>query len=265
MEQEIDRLIDIERYPLDDLESARGQELVDDARARLARGGMFDLEGFMRSKAVARCARELQPLLNAVSFTHRRSHNIYFRKTIDGLEPDHPALSEVETVNHTLAADQMRHSLITAIYEWAPLRDFLAAAMAKPALHLMDDDLARINVMAYRSGEALNWHFDRSEFTTTLLLQAPEQGGEFEYRRDLRSDGDPNYDGVARLLRGEDASVQQRRLAPGTLNVFKGRNTAHRVTPVEGERERIIAVFSYYERPGVVFSREERMGFYGRA
>ncbi|KAG1702812.1 50S ribosomal protein L21 [Nymphon striatum] len=28
--------------------------------------------------------------------------------------------------------------------------------------------------MAYKEGETLNWHFDRSEFTTTLLLQAPQ-------------------------------------------------------------------------------------------
>jgi hypothetical protein len=39
----------------------------------------------------------------------------------------------------------------------------------------------------------------------------------------------------------------------------------HRVTPVEGERERIIAVFSYYEKLGIVFSDAERRGFYGRA
>ena len=32
----------------------------------------------------------------------------------------------------------------------------------------------------------------------------------------------------------------------------------------KGERERIIAVFSYYEAPGVVFSETERLGFPGR-
>ncbi len=36
------------------------------------------------------------------------------------------------------------------------------------------------------------------------------------------------------------------------------------MTPVAGARERIIAVFSFYERPGVLFSDEERIGFYGR-
>jgi len=37
------------------------------------------------------------------------------------------------------------------------------------------------------------------------------------------------------------------------------------VTPVEGTLDRVIAVFSYYERPGVMFSEQERVGFYGRA
>lgn len=129
----------------------------------------------------------------------------------------------------------------------------------------MADPLARANVMAYREGEALNWHFDRSEFTTTLLLQAPEEGGDFEYRTDLRSDNDPNYQGVADLLEGRDVNVKVLRLKAGTLNVFRGKNTAHRVTPVKGRRDRMIAVFSYYEKPGVQFSAEERVGFYGRA
>ena len=136
--------------------------------------------------------------------------------------------------------------------------------MEKPRLYQMADPLARINVMAYRAGDALNWHFDRSEFTTTLVLQAPVSGGGFEYRSELRSDSDPNYEGVGRLLAGEDQDVRTLALAPGTLNVFKGKNTAHRVTPVRGEQARIVAVFSYYETPDVTFSDAERLGFYGR-
>ena len=90
-------------------------------------------------------------------------------------------------------------------------------------------------------------------------------GGEFEYRTDLRSDTDPNYDGVARLLLGADPKARKLDLSPGMLNVFRGRNTAHRVTATRGPRERIIAVLSYFEKPGVSFTAEERIGFYGRA
>jgi hypothetical protein len=42
------------------------------------------------------------------------------------------------------------------------------------------------------------------------------------------------------------------------------RTKTHRVTPVEGETDRIIAVFSFYDRPGVRFTSEEQQGFYGR-
>lgn len=213
-----------------------------------------------------RAVAELKPVLDNKAFVHKREHNIYFRKDVPGLAPDHPALKPVTTVNHTICADQMpADAVVLQIYEWPAMATFLAATMGKTELHTMADPLARVNVMAYREGEALNWHFDRSEFTTTLLLQAAEAGGAFEYRTDLRTDSDPNYDGVARLLAGEDPAVRIEPLAAGTLNVFRGKNTAHRVTPVRGRLERIVAVFSYYERPGVLFTAEERIGFYGRA
>ena len=98
-----------------------------------------------------------------------------------------------------------------------------------------------------------------------LLLQAPLGGGAFEYRTDLRTDADPNYAGVAALLEGRDPLLKVQPLEAGTLNVFRGKNTAHRVTTVEGAKERIIVVYSYFERPGVMFTEEERVGFYGRS
>lgn len=257
-------LIDLDRYPLNRPDTAEWQALVDQCRAELATDGMFNLPGFLRPDALAQAVDELTPKLATEAYTHARRHNIYFRKEVPGLAPDHPALAEVETINHTLCGDQMQNCVVTRLYEIPEFARFLAATMDKPMLYTMDDPLARVNTMAYRAGEALNWHFDRSEFTTTLLLQAPDEGGEFEYRTDLRSELDPNYDGVARLVKGLDPNVQKIRLFPGTLNVFRGKNTPHRVTPVKGGTDRIISVFSFYERPAVMFTPEEQVGFYGR-
>ena len=67
----------------------------------------------------------------------------------------------------------------------------------------------------------LNWHFDRSEFTTTLLLRAPDAGGEFQYRSGLRTPADPNLDGVARLLDGRNPEVRSLALADGTLIIIQ--------------------------------------------
>lgn len=258
-------ILDLDRYPLDQPGTPQWQALVDTCRADLAKDGMYNLAGFVKPEALKQAVDEIRPVMDTLSFTHKRRHNIYFKKDIPGLAADHPALALCETVNHTVCADQITQSVPLWIYEWSHFVTFLAATMGKDALYPARDDLARVNVMSYREGEALNWHFDRSEFTTTLLLQAPEEGGDFVYRTDLRRDDDPNYEGVARLLRGEDPEVKTLKLTAGTLNVFRGKNTAHKVSTVKGRRERMIAVFSYFDRPGVVFSREDQMGFYGRA
>ena len=257
-------LLDLDRYPLDRPDGDLGQELLSRCRNELERHGMFSLPELVRPEALRLCVDEIAPILERDAFTHARKHNIYFDDANAGVEPTHPALRRFRTVNHTICADQFPEGIITRIYEWQPLLGFLAATMDKSQLYPMADPLARINVMAYYEGEMLNWHFDRSEFTTTLLLQAPHSGGAFQYRSDLRSDLDPNYEGVGRLLAGDDPDVVSLALAPGTLNVFRGRNTAHRVSAVEGDLPRIVAVFSYYETPGVSFSEAERLGFYGR-
>jgi hypothetical protein len=185
-------------------------------------------------------------------------------KDVPGLADDHPALKRFQTSNNTLCSDQLQGSIVHKIYVWEPLQRFLADVMGKPSLYPMADPLAAFNVMRYEEGQALNWHFDRSEFTVTLLLQAPDEGGVFEYRNDLRTSDDPNYDGVAKLLEGQDPKMQQMTVVPGTLNVFRGVNTPHRVTPVKGSKARMIAVLTYYEEPGAMFTETEQRGFYGR-
>ncbi len=258
-------ILDLDRYPLDTPGTPAWNALVEKCRADLVENGMFNLEGFVRPEALVRTIAELRPVLDTLSFTHKRLHNIYFKKEIAGLGADHAALRLTQTINHTVCYDQIPNSVPAWIYEWPCFIVFLAATLQKETLFPMRDALARLNVMEYRDGEALNWHFDRSEFTTTILLQASEEGGDFVYRSDLRSDDNPNYDGVAKLLEGGDDQVKTLKLAAGTLNVFRGKNTAHKVSTVKGNRERIITVFSYFDRPGVKFTSEEQMGFYGRA
>ncbi|MCX7349418.1 MAG: 2OG-Fe(II) oxygenase [Alphaproteobacteria bacterium] len=258
-------ILDLDGYPLDRPGSPEWHKLVSRCRADLASGGMFNLVDLMKPAAIARAMDEIRPVMESLSFVHKRSHNVYFKKEVPGLAADHPALRLVDTMSHTVCGDQISQGVLAWIYEYPQFAVFLAACIEKETLYTMRDPLARLNVMSYREGEALNWHFDRSEFTTTLLLQKPEAGGEFEYRSNMRSDSDPNYDGIARLLEGKDKDLKVMSVNPGTLNVFKGKNTLHRVTPVKGQKDRYVAVFSYYERPGVVFSKEDQLGFYGRA
>lgn len=259
----LDKLIDLNRFPIHE----RGREretLIDHCREEMADEGMFNLHGFMRVEAIEATLAAAEPLWEEKSFTHQRRHNIYFKKEVPGLPPSHPALRMNNTTNHTLCGDLLQDTPVAKLYYDPTLAGFLAEVMQTGPLYPMDDQLAAFNVMAYGEGEALNWHFDRSQFTTTLLLQKPDVGGGFEYRNDLRTAEDPNYDGVAKLLAGEDPEVRLLEVEPGTLNVFKGVNTAHRVTPPRGKKRRIITVMTYYDYPDARFTPEEQLGFYGR-
>ena len=260
----IETLIDLDKYPLNQPDSIEWNTIVAQCRKDLVDKGMYELPGFLKSDALQAATNKILPRMANDSVEIRREHNIYFLDKVEGLADDHPALKKIMTINHTLCADQLVDTPLTDVYEWPNFRKFIAATMELPVLHLMDDELARVNVLSYRPGEALNWHFDRSEFTITMLLQRAAKDGIFQYRRELRTDTNPNYEGVGKMIAGNDPEVISVDVEPGALNVFRGHNTAHRVTTVSGDKERMVAVFSLYEKPGVRFSDSENMGFYRR-
>ena len=261
----MEKYLDLARFPLNELESSCGKRLLSRCQRELNEDGRFNLDQFLKCSAIELCLQEIEPKLRHSAFTHSRQHNIYFDDHVEGLDCSHPALKRMNTVNHTLCGDLLARSLLERIYEWEPLIEFLAKVLGMSQLFPMADPLARLNVMAYGEGEALNWHFDRAEFTVSLLLSAPRRGGLFQISSNLRSDAAPNYEAVGELLSGNHDSVHAVNLAPGTLNVFRGKNSAHRITQVEGALPRIIAVFSYCETSDFVFSKEDRILFYGRS
>ena len=50
----------------------------------------------------------------------------------------------------------------------------------------------------------------------------------------------------------------------GSLVLFRGRNSMHRVTAVKGSRTRIVVVLAYNTERGISLSESARMTFYGR-
>lgn len=264
VDQSLGAIVDLARYPLHTPESAEYGALIARCKASMAEIGSFNLDGFLRPEVLTTCVAELEGLMAGAAYRHSQTHNIYFSTDDPPLPQAHGARTRLTSSNYTLTCDQLAGTSLRRVYEWQAMPRFLGDIFDAKRLYPMRDPLARLNVMGYGAGEALNWHFDRAQFTVTLLLQSAESGGIFQYRRNLRTDADANYEGVARLLNGEDAHVSELQLAPGTLNVFAGRYAAHRITPVAGERMRLISVLSYMDAPDVVFSDEDRMRFYGR-
>jgi len=263
MTYKITEILDLDRYPLHAPESDAYKALIGDASAKWRDQGACRFEGLIRPEIAAKAAAELEPATRSIAFRHRNTHNVYFIDDADGLPDDIAALSR-QTASWTLTGDQMADTIIRQIYEWQPLCDFLRDVLGKPALYRMADPMAGLNVMTYDRGDQLDWHFDRAEFAVTVLLQAADSGGEFQYRKDLRSDADPNYDGIRQVLFGGDPAVKSVTGTPGTMSLFAGHGSMHRVAPVTGNRPRRMAVLSFMEEPGYLYSAEDRVRFYGR-
>ena len=255
----LDTVIDTDACPLDD------DGFIDALRRRLARDGVITIPGFLRPDAVSALVTEAESQAQNAHFTSS-THNVYLTPTDPALAGDHVFNRQITSSKGCITTDQVpAGSGLHLIYGAATFQNFIAAIVGVPALFEYADSLSSINVHYATDGQELGWHFDNSSFAVTLLLQAPEAGGEFQYVRDLRDAdaGKLNFEGVADVLDG-NGTVETLDMTPGTLVLFRGRNSMHRVTPTIGERTRILVVLAYNTEPGIALSEAARMTFYGR-
>jgi hypothetical protein len=113
-------------------------------------------------------------------------------------------------------------------------------------------------------GDELQWHFDQTDFVVSLALQDADEGGDFEVAPMIRAAGDERYDEVARVLAGDRAEVVTLPMTPGTLLVFAGRHSLHRVSPIGGTTPRLVGLFGYDTEPGTMRSELMKEVRYGR-
>lgn len=257
-------LVNLELYPIDALASDLGRRLARHCRDQLATSGVCLLPDFLEPAATALMASQTDEAVGK-SFSCDKMHNVYLEPDDDRFSPDHPRRLRQRTCLKSIAYDQIsaQHAL-RVLYEWDPLTDFLAAATSDTPMFRMADPLAALTVNVMEEGQNHGWHFDESETTITLMLQAPVQGGEFEYVPRLRGEDGEEYEAIAKLLAGDRRSVRTLVAPPGTLVMFEGHEALHRVSPVLGATTRYVAVLCYKSEPGVRNSPEVQRLFYGR-
>lgn len=234
-------------------------------KAVLDRDGALVLPNFLTGEAVGLVGREGEAKIGEAYFC-ASSHNVYLTPKDEALADDHPFNRQVVSSKGLIADDQIDGSSpLKQIYDDADFKAFVAQIVGEAAIHPYADPLSAVNLHFARAGEELGWHFDNSSFAVTLLIQKPEAGGTFEYVRDLRDAdaGDMNFDGVSKVLDGAtEPDILD--MEPGTLVLFRGRNSIHRVTPTQGATTRMLAVLAYNSQPGISLSPSAQQTFYGR-
>ena len=107
---------------------------------------------------------------------------------------------------------------------------------------------------------------DRNRFSNipTLLVNRPVGATVPDVGKDPRAE--PVFELLrADILAGRDRSqVATLPMHPGTLMLFQGRYSMHRVTPVSGEVPRLVLLLAYDTKPGTVSSERLQLSRYGR-
>jgi hypothetical protein len=255
----LENIVSLKNYPICD--SGFAQKCHD----QLAETGSLLLPEFIRPEAVEILKHE------AIEHSHlayycSQTHTAYLSAPDPEFEMNHPRNRQVVSNKGCITDDQIpEDSYLRTIYNHPDFRRFLCAVLGEEALYDYADSLSSVNVHYYQEGQQLGWHFDNSSFAVTLMIQRPDSGGEFEYIPTLRdcACGDMNFPGVGKALDGELDGIRLR-INAGTLALFRGRNSLHRVTPVEGQTNRIQVVLAYNTESGVALTEEARRTFYGR-
>ncbi len=259
MSQPLAAVIDLDRYPIDSTAfRAACKETLDEE-------GALVLRNFLEPAAIAAIRQEGEENSHLAYYTSNR-HNIYLSPSDPAFPADHPRNREIVSTKGCIASDQIpANSALRSLYDAPAFRDFLCAVLDEAALYDYADSLSSINLHYADAGQELGWHFDNSSFAITLMVQEPTAGGAFEYVKDVRDadSGEMNYALAEKIL---DGTIPAKTLAmdAGALVLFRGRNSMHRVTPVDGERTRMLAVLAYNSAPGVALSESARMTFFGR-
>ncbi|WP_109312361.1 hypothetical protein [Ruegeria sp. AU67] len=256
-------LVDLERYPIADLESAEGAAFLKACQDQMEEHGWCNLDGFIRPGALAALADESNALLpTADVLTIKR--NIYQGAIDPSLPKDDPRRKEYTHVATQLADDQLpNETLIQRLYQSPRLTDFVRRVQKKEVLHRCADEFQALNVVALHPGSWHAWHYDTTECTVTLLLQAAETGGDFAFLPNSRTDETEDREAVDRLLAGDMSHAQKFDRGAGTFTLFRGGYSLHGVTEVEGPTPRVTAIMTYDEQEGRVISDDINIRIYG--
>ena len=253
---EINQIIDLERYPIDRPEDSRYRRLLEQGQEMLRSQSLFTMPGFVRAERVVPMAKELLELRSqSVRYDRPRNAYDYGSENQDWPE-DHPRkqvhpCAYNQILNYQISND----SQLKDIYYWQPLTEFLRRLCGYDAFYRVECPYLALTSKIAGEGDTDGWHYDSNDVVFSLLLQAPDAGGQFEYSPNIRSENEENYAAVAELFADPDRHALRPAMAEGDFNIFRGDLSMHRVTAVEGQRNRVVALFCYDRNPGMRYQQ----------
>jgi hypothetical protein len=260
----VESALNLKEYPINQPGSEPYTKLVDHCRRQLMEDGACELPNFLSPKGLEHLIEESVSMAKGAYF-NAVVGNAYLSATDETVAPDHPKRMTEPTRLGVIAYDEYpADAVLRSIYEYNALMLFVGDVLQLPSIHRYADPMGGLNLSVMTDGDYLRWHFDQTDFVTSIAVQTSEKGGEFEYVPMIRTANDERYGEVKKVLLNDHPGVKKIANRPGTLLLFKGRYSIHRVSEIKGPKPRLMALLAYDEKPGINSTDHLRMMRYGR-
>ena len=260
----IGEILDLERYPLADLESDRGRRLLD----RCRRASCVPKEPANSIASYSRC-RPRRGRQGTCTEGNGVSHRGCPQRLLRGYPSRRRAEDDLRavTVRSAKRALSWKHvdaaSPLRTLYEWDGLVSFLREVLELPSLYRDADPVGACSVMFYDERRRTRMALRQQRVRRHADAPGVRVRRRYEYVPAIRSAEDENADAVRAVLAGNRELVRSFDIEPGTLTLFRGRYSLHRVTPVVGAIARLNAVLAYASVPDHQLEPLTRELFYG--
>jgi hypothetical protein len=257
-------LVDLDRYPILDLEDPGALQVVASVGEQLAATGAAELGGFV-TDAGLRVLIDDADALTPLAHRSGGPGTAYLAHPDLDQPSDHPTRWLGDYAVGAVAYDLFPpDSPLRRLYEWTPLMRFVEACLDRGELFPYADSMGALNLAVMGAGDQLQWHFDQTDFVVSLALRDADVGGDFEVVPRIRSADEERYETVACVLGGSSTGIVRLPMTPGTLLIFEGRHSIHRVSPIAGPTTRLVGLLGYDTKPGTSSTELLRMTRYGR-
>jgi hypothetical protein len=254
MQSTISSLVDVRRFPIHDLDGA-GAPLLKECRNALEESALCYLPNFLLTETLDAIRREILAA-QALAYWIESDRTLYSWRDLSNLPTAHPARVSSPHRLSSITRDKFDEAAtLLSLFKCDELTEFIRRALATESLNRVECPYLSMNVKVMGESAQHGWHFDTNDGAVSLLVQSARAGGEYQYVPYIRSDTHENYEQIANIVGGDHRVVKQVDITPGTLCIFKGSRSLHRVSPVsEGDPDRLIALFAYDPKPGLVYN-----------
>ncbi len=254
-------LINFKKYDLSAIGSNSYKALVTSCHKQIDKNGLCLLPNFVTDSFVEEVIAEVKGQ-EEKGFHSESWRSPFGNESKKAQENPVQTRASMTTFAYDLLAPQ---SKLRLLYESNVFTDFLKEILRVDNFFKCEDPLVSCLVASCKDNDELGWHYDPNDGVVTLLLQKADSGGEFEFAPNVKGVKDKISEKELSIIDNQDEDIISLVQNSGTLSIFNGSNSLHRVAPVAHNSERIVAILSYSSVPNFTFSSRTRINFLGRS